>query len=451
MRSSIQSRLIVSASFVLICFLGLAGLVLDAAYLKGTQNALNEQLQIHLYSILAKSELSKNNQIAITSGLSDPRFSRIDSGLYAFVFNDENTIVWRSASSAGVKTSSVPSLKAGQKTFIQTTHMGQANVELHYKAIIENAFGTSSPFEFVMISSSNNADTKIAGFRSVLWQWLGGISLLLISVQFFIIRKSLAPLRQIVVDLEFIHQGSSDRLKSQYTSELKDIASTLNRLIENERTHLIRYRNTLADLAHSLKTPLSVLTGLYEQGSLSKEDITTLKTQTLQMRQLVDYQLQKAAAKGHQTLSAPLNLQPIVQQITNSLNKVYVTKQLTLLTDIDEDIKYSAEKGDMFELFGNLLDNAFKWANKTVRISIIKTDDGTSSGVQITIEDDGPGIADEELSNVLKRGIRADETTKGHGIGLAVANELVSLYQGSFISSNSPLGGQQWTIFLPYR
>jgi len=97
------------------------------------------------------------------------------------------------------------------------------------------------------------------------------------------------------------------------------------------------------------------------------------------------------------------------------------------------------------------LDNAFKWAHKTVRINIVKSDDETSSGLQIIIEDDGPGIDNEELSNVLKRGIRADETTKGHGIGLAVVNELVSLYQGSFVSSISPLGGQQWTIFLPDR
>jgi two-component system sensor histidine kinase PhoQ len=274
---------------------------------------------------------------------------------------------------------------------------------------------------------------------------------LLIIIQFFIIRLSLKPLRHIVSDLEKIHQGDEFTLNNHYSDELKNIANTLNRLINNERTHLKRYRNTLADLAHSLKTPLSVLTGLYEQSSLTAEDITTLRIQTLQMRQLVDYQLQKAAAKGHQTISVPVSLELITQQITNSLDKVYADKKLDLILQINDDLKFNAEKGDMFELLGNLLDNAYKWADSTVQITLHYLDltNETPTGIQIIIEDDGPGIAPDELDNVLQRGIRADETVKGHGIGLAVVNELVSIYKGTLESQKSSLGGQKWVIFLP--
>ncbi|PHS71666.1 MAG: ATP-binding protein [Cycloclasticus sp.] len=451
MNSSIQSRLIGSAMLVLFCFLGLAGLVFDAAYKRGAESALDEQLQIHLYSILAEVELSNNNQINIPSNLSEPRFSRINSGLSAYIYNTEGIVSWRSSSSVGINVASVASLNAGQKTFITKQLGEQSYKELHYKAILENSSGKSSAFEFIIIGSTATLDMQIANFRSVLWQWLVGIGVLLITVQFLIIRRSLKPLRQIVVDLEGIHQGKIQHLHSHDSRELKDLASTLNKLIDNERKHLKRYRNTLADLAHSLKTPLSVLTGLYNQPDLSADDIETLEVQTLQMRQLVDYQLQKAAAKGHQTISAPLNLRPIIQQLTNSLDKVYADKNLNLMQQVDDDTVFNAEKGDMFELFGNLLDNAYKWADSTVRVSLhsIKGSKDASSGIQFIIEDDGPGIAEDELDNVLQRGIRVDETVKGHGIGLAVVKELVTIYNGTLESVASQAGGQKWVVFLP--
>ncbi len=452
MKSSIQSRLVFSASVVLFCFLGLAGFVLDKAYQKGAQTALNDRLQIHLYSILATAELSKNSRLMMPSGLSEPKFSQVDSGLYAYIFNNDGTIAWRSSSSAGETITPVRSLNPGEKSILNNRlEEGSSNAELHYKAILESPFGQSSAFEFVVIESTQSVDSQIAGFRSVLWQWLGGISFLLIIIQFWIIRLSLQPLRHIVSDLEKIQLGDAKHLANHYSEELKDIANTLNRLIDNERTHLKRYRNTLADLAHSLKTPLSVLTGLYGQNKLSTDDIKTLESQTLQMRQLVDYQLQKAAAKGHQTLAAPLHIQPIIKQITTSLDKVYLEKKLSIVSRIDDSIKFNAEKGDMFELFGNLLDNAYKWASSSVNISVqIPTNkEGEPLGMQIIIEDDGPGIPLDKLNNVLQRGIRADETTQGHGIGLAVVKELVSLYKGTLKSSSSALGGQRWVIVLP--
>jgi len=452
MINSIQSRLVLSASVVLFCFLGLAGFVLNSAYQKGAQSAQNDRLQIHLYSLLGKAELSKNKRLVIPSSLSDPRFMQVDTGLYAYIFNMEGNVVWRSASSTGEKVDVVDSLQPGQKTYIHGVDESRPNVELHYKAILENSVGGLNTFEFVIVDATDAVNNQNAAFRSVLWQWLGGISFLLIIMQFFIIRLSLEPLRGIVKDLEKIQQGAAKHLSNDYSSELTDIANTLNRLIDNERTHLDRYRNTLADLAHSLKTPLSVLTGLYEQQSLTPADIETLQVQTLQMRQLVDYQLQKAAAKGHLTLVASLKIQPIIQQIITSLDKVYFDKKITPIKNIDDDILFNAEKGDMFELFGNLLDNAYKWANATVRITLQKIDNKEGvKGIQIIIEDDGPGIPADKLDEVLRRGIRADETTQGHGIGLAVVSELVSLYEGQLESGVSPLGGQQWKISLPDR
>ena len=451
MTSSIQSRLIVSASFVLFCFFGLAGAALDAAYQKGAQNALYEQLQIHLYSILAGAELSKNGKLILPSGLSEPRFSLMDSGLYAYVFDEANVLVWRSSSSAGQIVKTLGGLEAGQKRFKQADLIGHSGVKLHYSAVLENTFKLSKSFQFIIVESTQSIDSQVAGFRSVLWQWLGGIALLLLIVQFFILRQSLEPLRQIVMDLDEIRLAEREHLDNQYGEELKDIADTINRLIDNERSHLLRYRNTLADLAHSLKTPISVLMGLYGKGDLSRDDMIIFKSQTLQMRQLVDYQLQKAAVKGHQTMSLPIALEPIAQQIIDSLDKVYKQKGLKVVAKFDKGIKFNIEKGDLFELFGNLLDNAYRWAETRLSISVGIVDGShhQGSGVQIVIEDDGPGIPADHLIVALQRGVKVDESITGNGIGLAIVNEMIASYKGSFTSEQGELGGQRWVIFLP--
>lgn len=448
MSNSIQSRLILSASFVLLCFLGLAGAVLDMAYQNGVQQALHERLQIQLYSILAEAELNEENQFMMRSALADPRFRQVDSDLYAYVFSNEQQLTWRSPSAVGLQIKPLPQLATGVNRYLESRVNEQPSVALHYRAILEGTAGRSREFEFIVIESQQRMNSQVAGFRSVLWQWLGGVAALLILTQFVIIRKSLQPLRLIVNDLESIQQGDSQQLANDYSDELKELASMLNKLIVNERTHLKRYRDTLADLAHSLKTPLSVLTGLYAQGKLNTVDIQMLKTQTQQMRQLVDYQLQKAAAKGHQTLAAPLALEPIIQQIINSLNKVYMDKQLTASVNVSTAIKFSAERGDLYELLGNLLDNAYKWADSAVTISVQEQD---NSGIKIVIEDDGPGIPAEQLAAVLQRGIRADEAVNGQGIGLAVINELVRLYNGTLTSKPCSLGGQHWEVCLPKK
>ena len=453
MKGSIQSRLLISASLILFFFLGLAGFVIDAAYKTGAESALRERLQIHLYSLLASVELTKNLKVIIPNNLAEPRFSQIDSALFAYVFSDDGDLVLRSKSSIGYRLTPFMKLSTGERKFVISTDLTDASyLQLHYKAVLENNFKKSATFEFVIVESTKNLDVQIADFRSVLWKWLGGIGVLLIMTQFFVLRRSLSPLRHIVVDLEGVQQGERQYLESHYSDELKDIANTLNRLIENERTHLERYRNTLSDLAHSLKTPLTVLTGIYEKNELNLSDLKTIEKQTLMMRQLVDYQLNRAAAKGHQTLTEPLSLRHLITQLTDSLDKVYFDKKLKLNKNI-ENLNFYAEKGDMYELFGNLLDNAYKWGLSKVLVSVHQAVDEVSetSGISIIIEDNGPGIPDEDIENVLKRGIRADETTDGHGIGLAVVNELVALYKGTIVSKRGDEGGQKWEIFLPGR
>ena len=453
MNDSLQLRLTESASIVLAAFLGLAGVTLDRAYQQGQDQAMQERLQIHVYTLLASAELDETNQLTISNNLPEPRFAWPDSGLIAYVNNKNRGIVWRSLSSVGIDPLPILDLSPGSKSLVRADHNPSGLNALHYQVIWESQPEATHSFEFVVAESPQGQQDQLGNFRQVLWLGLGGVGFLLVVVQGFVLRWSLTPVRTMVSDLESIQLGESTRLEGSYGKELQGIAVTINKLVENERAHLQRYRNTLSDLAHSLKTPLSVLSGLHQQGRMALGDKQVLREQTDRMREMVDYQLQRAAARGHKTLTASVAINPIIEQLCASLDKVYRDKGIRVDIQMEPQLHYFCESGDLYEMAGNLLDNAYKWASQTVHVSVSAIQDPTlkRSGLCMVIEDDGPGITQDQLDELFQRGKRADESVAGHGIGLAVVKELVELYGGQLLAERSELGGQKWRVILPSR
>ena len=169
------------------------------------------------------------------------------------------------------------------------------------------------------------------------------------------------------------------------------------------------------------------------------------------MDELVEYQLQRAAVRGQKKLSRSILIVPIIDKIVLALDKVYASKYVSAKVDASGDEHFFCEEGDLFEIAGNLIDNAYKWCHNKVRISVnldFETDK-KYPGLVLIVEDDGPGIPQEKVRQVLRRGMRADEQVKGHGIGLAVVNELVQLYGGRLQSGESRYGGARWRVWLP--
>jgi len=292
---------------------------------------------------------------------------------------------------------------------------------------------------------------QTADFRRTLWSWLGGSGALLLTVQLLILRWSLKPLRTIARDLEDIEGGRKQSLEGPYPRELGGLASNLNTLLDSERAHLERYRNTLADLAHSLKTPLAVLRGLEQQTGLPETLKSTLGEQVERMQRLVDYQLQKAAAQGRRGSLATTAIAPVLERIRSSLDKVHGGKGIICTLEVDSKAKCFLEEGDLYEIAGNLMDNAYKWCHSQVRVTVTahRSPSHRHPDLLIKIEDDGPGIPESHRHEVLQRGIRADQSTHGHGIGLAVVHELVRLHGGSLSYHQSQWGGACWEVFIP--
>jgi two-component system sensor histidine kinase PhoQ len=302
---------------------------------------------------------------------------------------------------------------------------------------------------FYVAEDVRGISEQVDVYRRTLAIWLGGIGVVLLLLLVAVLRWSLAPLRKVVADLARVERGTQDHLGSAYPVELSGLATSLNSFIDAERDRLARYRNTLSDLAHSLKTPLAVMRSQLESGEDGANLRWTVLEQVGRMDEIVAYQLSRAATSGHQTFAAPLPIEPYAEEIVQSLEKVYAGKGVLCEFDIAPAARFHGDPGDLLELLGNLLENAFKWARHRVLLSahVLPGGTGRRAGAEIVIEDDGPGVDEANVDHLLQRGVRGDERVQGHGIGLAIVQDILRAYQGELrVTRSEALGGARFAI-----
>lgn len=443
---SLSFRLLVSTGLILVAFFAIVAWVLEQSFRESAEQALKEQLMIQVYALLSAVDMTPAGVLQMPESLPEPRFSNPGSGLYGIVWLPNRKLIWRSPSSVDVDLQFPPQLKPGFTAFLKDD---SGMFVLHYRVIWETEREHEKEYIFTIAEDAKFVVNQVSGFRDTLRSWLAAIGLVLIVIQFIVLRWSLKPLRTIVNDLAKIEQGSKTRLEGLYPQELQGLADNLNGLISSERGQLERYRNTLADLAHSLKTPLTIVRGSVETQSLPTEMHDTLQTEISRMDDIVEYHLQRAAAKGQKKKLGAIDAGAIIKKIIYSLGKVYAEKNLSITTDIVNVSRLNCETGDFYEIAGNLIDNACKWCRHQVRVTLQTSADKHFS-LAIYIEDDGQGIEPDQLDRLLLRGGRGDENITGHGIGLAVVQELITLLNGKLSAEKSDLlGGMKWMVFLP--
>ncbi|MDE2221292.1 MAG: hypothetical protein KGJ52_13040, partial [Gammaproteobacteria bacterium] len=236
-----------------------------------------------------------------------------------------------------------------------------------------------------------------------------------------------------------------------FPRELAGVARSLNALLRSERARIARYRDTLGNLAHGLKTPLAVMRSALAGGPGQS---ATLDREIDRIAQIVDHQLQRAATSGGVTLGQQsVPVAPVVADLRTALRKVHSGKDLAIDTDVPADAGFAGDRGDVMELLGNLIDNACKWCRGIVRVSArLDPARPVERRLVLVVEDDGPGIAPADRGRVLGRGVRADERASGHGLGLAMVADTVALYGGElFIGESAGLHGARIEVALPGR
>lgn len=444
---ALSFRLLVSAGLVLAMFFVLAVWVLERGFRESAEESLQEKLQLQIYSLLSEAEMSRAGHLRMPLEMQESRFSEPGSGLLATIRRGNKKTIWRSYSTLGAREISFVDIAPGEVVFVADKYH---RFELHH-AVLWESEKKHAPRKYVfsVAEDSDFVDKQVLKFRGTLRRWFMSVGLVLILIQFGVLHWSLIPLRRIVSDLTAIEEGEKSSLDGRYPSELVGLANNLNTLVSSERAHLERYRNTLADLSHSLKTPLAILRGCMESEEIPRQ---TVQAQISRMNEIIEYQLQRAAAKGRKKLTGKINAAEIINKIITSLEKVYRDKQIVFTVDIDDSLQVECEEGDLYEIAGNLLDNAGKWCQKNIKVSLLSIPDSRADNckVLLKVEDDGSGIAPEKLSEILKRGVRADEKIQGHGIGMAIVHELVDLLDGKLTGERSEmLGGMKWRVFLP--
>jgi two-component system sensor histidine kinase PhoQ len=441
---SLNTRLLLASSVVLAAFLGVTGLVLDSAFRASADTALRDRLQGYVYALLAASDLDKRGQLRLPAELPDPRFSLIGSGLYAEVVDSSGKSVWRSKSLLGLAIPFAMVPGVGQREFAQLAiNRDLPLLSLAFTVSWETTGGSDRRYTYHVAESLVSFNAEVSRFRQSLWGWLAGAAFLLLLVQGAILRWSLAPLRRVADDLHAIEAGLAQRLRNDYPRELRQLTDNLNGLLTSADNHLKRYRDSLGNLAHSLKTPLAVLRGAVDGETNDAALRAVAREQLTGMTSLIEYQLQRAAASGHTPLAAPVEVKPVVEKIIAALAKVYADKDVRVTLDVETSATFHGDAGDLTEMLGNLLDNAFKWCRQQVHVAarrLLPTGSGQPV-LEITVADDGPGIPDDLKARVLLRGARADENTPGHGLGLAMVQDTVALYHGELVLETSSLGG----------
>ena len=444
---SIHQRLLLAASLVLTAFLGLTGFALDKAFRSSAQEALQARLYSSVYALLAAAEEGEEGVLGMPPVLTDPRFNRPDSGLYAQVHGRQTDYRWQSASGLGRELGLVQMMAPGESRIDRSELQGgEAVMSLNFGVVWEDFNGRELAYTLMVAEDLGPHLEQVTAFRNTLMLWLGGAALLLLLAQGLVLRWGLTPLRQVTGALKEIESGRAEQLEGSFPRELSPLTSNINSLIRHAQARQQRYRDSLGDLAHSLKTPLAILQGLAERREpIGLEEQRSLGDQVQRMNQIVGHQLQRAAASGSGSLTRVLSLRQVVDRLAGSLSKVYADKGIEWLIEIPETVNFKGDEGDLMEMLGNLMDNACKYGQGRVRLTA-----QLDEGLNLRVADDGPGIPPAQASQVLKRGHRVDQQLPGQGIGLAVVMDILNAYGGRLqIGSSAQLGGAEMRLHLP--
>lgn len=424
----------VVGGIAILAFVTLSGWAISAALNHYTQQAEQQRLQGIIYSLLAETEVNEQGQLSLdVDVLPEARLRQPDSGLFATVISEDTRVVWESLSKS--VDSATPNLRAdvGEWVF-------QSN---HFPAL---AFGfewlvdTDSIHSFTLSVVDTNSplfqQKKI--FTQRLWTGLGIAGGVLLLILLTLLSWGLAPLKDVIAQLESIKQGKQDKLKKQVPNEIQPLTQSINNLLHQQTERQERYKNAMGDLAHSLKTPLAVLKGQVDSGSSEQHE------QLDRIDQIVSYQLQRASLSSGHALRKEIALAPAVQRTVNALKKVYADKQIAFEMDLQAQTKYGIDEGDWLELCGNLLDNAAKFTQDKVLVSLEQAE----NSISFTVSDNGAGFP-EAAEELFTRGRRADTLAPGQGLGLSMVRDICSIYRATVQLDSLETAGASVTITFP--
>ncbi|NEU10508.1 sensor histidine kinase [Methylobacterium sp. BTF04] len=451
-RGSIAVRLATSALLASSAILLIAAGILTTLYRENTERAFDSRLLVYANN-LATDLVSPNDPESRSFTLSDPRFDLPLSGWYWQIGRPDakprDLRTSRSLVGVPLKPASQSDSKAGIGQIRQG--YGKAQDERPLRIIERDVdLGEEGRYTVRVAGPADEIANDVGRFRFSLMVTFGLLGLSLALTTLLQIRFGLAPLAKLRTALGAIRRGETDRITGEYPRDIAPLAGEVNLLIETNREILERARTQVGNLAHALKTPLSIIVNEVGASDAPEDLSAKIREQAAVMRDQVNYHLDRArAAALAGTLGASTEVEPALAGLVRTFGKIYRDKAIAYEVTVPAGLRFRGERQDFEEMIGNLVDNASKWAHGRVSIRAEAVAEHDYPHLLVAIEDDGPGLAPEDRAAVLGRGRRLDETKPGSGLGLSIVADLAALYRGRFRLEAAALGGLRAVIEVP--
>ncbi len=451
--NSLALRLFLSATVWTVLILVATGLVLSSLSRQAVERAFDRRLNVYLKSLIADvaSPEIPNERVGQTIG--EPLFDLPLSGWYWSV-SDLDPKKQDIYSSRSLWDGVLPRLQdmeieQGSDGIRKTYVPGQEDQRLR---IIERAIdlGAEGRFLVAVAGDASEIDEEIVAFDRTLAMTFAALAAVLLLTTLFQVQFGLAPLKRITAGLAAIRSGKAEKLEGSFPVEIEPLARETNALLDSNREIVERARTHVGNLAHALKTPLSVMVN--EAGARPDDPLAAKVTeQTGIMRDQVARHLDRARLAARVAVVGTItDVVPVVQSLVRTMEKTHHGKDVAVALDMPGEARFRGERQDLEELVGNLVDNAFKWASARVAVEVgLEQPEPGRRSVRIMVDDDGPGLTPAEREQVARRGRRLDETKPGSGLGLSIVVELAALYGGALNLGNSPIGGLRAELVLP--
>ena len=425
--------------FVLLVALPILFFSIGKAYYASLVEATEKTLEAHLYSLISEVDFTERG-IIMPSTILAPELNRLNSDTYAMIYRDEQP-VWHSESAVNVNF--VPDeieTKAGAADFRRVEYRNNVYWQLSLTVILNN-IDQSEQARFILLRRNDALLRLMDGFKQTLvnWMYVMGVAIAALMAIGFV--WSARPLQRLDKEIKAIESGDIQEIKGLYPVELQTIKADLNLLLETQQRQKERYRASLSDLAHALKTPLAVL----KSSPLAND--ADAQEQLDRINVMIEHQLKRAASGASDTWKKQTAIKPVLDSIINAMGKVYRDKDIIFTCAVTEKNYFLGDKTDLLELLGNLIDNACKACRSQVDIQVVQ-----NRTLTLTISDDGPGVPVDKRQSLLTRGTRLDTYESGHGVGMAIVSDLVKSYHGTLtILDADTLGGAKFILEFNYN
>jgi signal transduction histidine kinase len=449
---SLAFRLIASASLWSALALVVAGIILTSLYRQNAEAAFDDRMGVYLKTLIGNIAAQDPAQpLTDTGNLGEQRFELPYSGWYWQVRQAGNG----------------PVVIASQSLFSDILDLDKATGRHEVDGIASGAltgpdkqrlrvlsqtvtFDTDRKYDVLVAGDAGEMERQIAGFETSVAVTLAVFGVGLVLSTLIQIRWGLQPLDRVRRGLAALRSGKQTRFEGNLPAEIEPLVSELNALLESNQEIIDRARTQVGNLAHALKTPLSVV---INEARASREPFAVkVAEQGEIMRKQVNHYLDRARIAAQvNVIGAVTEVHPAVARLVRAMNRIHGDRGLEITCDGPNPARFRGEQQDLEEIVGNLVDNACKWAKTQVKVTTEYTAPaGAAPGsLTVTIDDDGPGLTEAEMEEVTKRGKRLDESKPGSGLGLSIVTDLVGLYRGKLRLSRSPLGGLRAEVSLP--